>query len=48
MTLDAYLLRPGEKAGALLYILEHIVKEEKVIVFASTRYHVDYLVSLIG
>jgi ATP-dependent RNA helicase DDX54/DBP10 len=48
MTLDAFIVRSGDKIGALLYILEKMLPNEKVIVFASTRFHVDYLVALIG
>lgn len=29
-------------------MIEKIVKKEKVIIFASTRFHVDYLLSIIS
>jgi ATP-dependent RNA helicase DDX54/DBP10 len=32
----------------LLYLLAKVIKREKVIIFVSTRYHVDYLLSLVG
>lgn len=48
MTIDAFIVRPEEKTSALLYLLENTIKDQKAIVFASTRYHVDYLMSLIG
>jgi len=32
----------------LLYLLANVVKKEKVIVFVSTRFHVDYLLALVG
>lgn len=32
----------------MLYLLAKIIKREKVIIFVSTRYHVDYLLSLVG
>lgn len=31
-----------------MYVLEKVVKNEKVIVFASTRFHVDYLISIVS
>ena len=48
MILDAFIMRPIDKAGILLYLLENVVREQKVIIFAATRFHVDYLVSLVG
>lgn len=47
MKIDFMIIRPEEKAAALLYILTNIVKKEKAIVFVSTRFHVDYLLSLL-
>jgi ATP-dependent RNA helicase DDX54/DBP10 len=32
----------------LLYLLAQIVKKEKAIIFVSTRFHVDYLLALVG
>lgn len=32
----------------MLYLLANVVKKEKVIVFVSTRFHVDYLLALVG
>lgn len=48
MKIDFFILRPEEKIGALFYVLEKIVKKEKVIIFASTRFHVDYLMSIVS
>lgn len=48
MKIDFFIIRPDEKVGALLYLLERIVKREKVIIFVSTRFHVDFLVSVIN
>ncbi len=31
-----------------MYVLEKIVKKQKVIIFASTRFHVDYLLSIVS
>jgi ATP-dependent RNA helicase DDX54/DBP10 len=47
MTLDFYILRNEEKVPMLLYLLSQI-KHSKVIVFASTRYQVDYLTAIIS
>jgi len=48
MKLDFFIVRPEEKVSALMYTIEKIVKKQKVIIFASTRFHVDYLLSIIG
>lgn len=48
MKIDFLVLRPDEKMAALFYVLSEIVKKEKVLVFVSTRFHVDYLVALVG
>jgi superfamily II DNA/RNA helicase len=48
MSIDIFVLRPQEKVAFLLYLLEQIVKKEKVIIFVSTRFHVDYLLALVG
>lgn len=32
----------------MLYTLEKIVKKDKVIIFASTRFHVDYLLAVLS
>jgi superfamily II DNA/RNA helicase len=48
MRVDFFILRSEEKLPALLFLLEHIVKKGKIIVFASTRYHVDYLLAVMG
>ncbi len=32
----------------MLYLLAQIVKKEKAIIFVSTRFHVDYLLALVG
>jgi superfamily II DNA/RNA helicase len=48
MKLDFFIVRPEEKISVLLYTMEKIVKREKAIVFASTRFHVDYLISVLG
>ena len=48
MTIDAFIVRPEDKVSALFFILEKIALHGKIIVFASTRYHVDYLVALVG
>jgi ATP-dependent RNA helicase DDX54/DBP10 len=42
------VIRPEEKAAILLYLLANVVKRDKAIVFVSTRFHVDYLLSLLG
>lgn len=31
-----------------MFLLEKVTLNEKVIIFASTRYHVDYLMALVG
>lgn len=48
MKLDFFVVRPEEKISALLYTMEKIVKNDKAIIFASTRFHVDYLLSVLG
>ena len=47
MSLDFYILRNEEKLSMLLYLLEQL-QDQKVIVFASTRYQVDFLAALIS
>jgi superfamily II DNA/RNA helicase len=47
MIIDAFVIRSEDKISTLFWILEKIV-EGKAIVFVSTRYHVDYLVALVG
>lgn len=48
MTIDAFVVRPEDKASALFFVLEKIASEGKIIVFVSTKYHVDYLVALVS
>lgn len=48
MTIDAFIMRPEDKTSALLYLLEKVIVNKKIIIFASTRYHVDYLMALVG
>jgi superfamily II DNA/RNA helicase len=48
MTIDAFIVRPEDKVSALFFILEKIAISGKVIVFVSTKYHVDYLIALVG
>jgi superfamily II DNA/RNA helicase len=48
MTIDAFVVRPEDKPSALFFILEKLATQGKIIVFASTRYHVDFLVALVG
>jgi superfamily II DNA/RNA helicase len=48
MKIDFLVVRPEEKAACLLYLIENVIKKEKVIVFVSTRFHVDYLLALLG
>lgn len=48
MKLDFFVVRPEEKISALLYIIEKVIKKDKVIIFASTRFHVDYLLAMLG
>lgn len=48
MKIDFFVVRPEEKPGALLYLLKNVIKNEKVIVFVSTRFHVDYLQTLLS
>lgn len=48
MTIDAFIIRPQDKLSALFFVLDKIATNGKVIVFASTRYHVDYLVAVVG
>ncbi len=42
-----FILRTEEKVPFLLYTLNRIHKRNKIIVFTSTRYHVDYLLTLL-
>jgi superfamily II DNA/RNA helicase len=46
--IDVFVVRPQDKPSALFFILERIANQGKVIVFVPTRYHVDYLVALVG
>ena len=48
MKIDFFVIRPEEKAATLLYLLANIIKKEKVIIFVSTRFHVDYLLALVS
>lgn len=48
MTIDAFMVRPEDKPSALFYILDQVAKTGKVIVFVSTKYHVDYLMAFVG
>ena len=48
MQVDFFVIRPEEKAAILLYLLANVIKKEKVIIFVSTRFHVDYLVALVS
>ena len=48
MTIDAYIVRPEDKSSALLFLLEKITLNTKVIIFATTRFHVDFLMALVG
>ena len=48
MALDFFVVRPQEKVAALLFLLENVVRKKKVIVFVSTRFHVDYLLAVVG
>ena len=48
MKIDFFIVRTEEKAAALLYFLANVIKKDKVIVFVSTRFHVDYLLALMG
>lgn len=48
MKLDFFIVRPEEKISALLYVVEKLVRKDKTIIFASTRFHVDYLLSILG
>jgi len=48
MKIDFFVVRPEEKMASLFYVLDKIVKKEKVIIFTSTRFHVDYLMSIVG
>ena len=47
MSLDFFIIRPDEKIPTLLYFLEHKLNG-KIIIFTATRYHVDYLVAVVG
>lgn len=47
MSLDFYVLRNEEKVPMLLHLLSEL-QNQKVIVFASTRYQVDFLAALIS
>uniref|UniRef100_A0A7S3KPE4 RNA helicase n=1 Tax=Euplotes crassus TaxID=5936 RepID=A0A7S3KPE4_EUPCR len=43
-----FITRSTDKPAALLYLLkEHIKEEELTIIFAATKYHVDYLQQLL-
>eukprot|EP00919_Chromeraceae_sp_WS-2016_P057832 GHVR01137047.1.p1 GENE.GHVR01137047.1~~GHVR01137047.1.p1 ORF type:complete len:123 (+),score=7.18 GHVR01137047.1:5297-5665(+) len=49
MKIDFFVVRPEEKISVLLYLFDKVIKKkDKVIIFASTRFHVDYLVSTIS
>ena len=48
MSVDFFIMRPEEKLPALLYFLDNFVKKGKIIVFTATRYHVDYLLAVVG
>lgn len=48
MKIDFFVIRPEEKAAILLYLLHYVIKNQKVIIFVSTRFHVDYLMALVG
>jgi ATP-dependent RNA helicase DDX54/DBP10 len=49
LKMQFYLTRTEQKAGALLFILRHLVKEgERTVVFAATKHHVEYLASLLA
>lgn len=44
LSLSFFSCRPEEKNAALMYFLQnHIPREEQIMVFASTKYHVEYL-----
>lgn len=44
-----HVIRSGEKPAALIYIMRELIDEEKeqTIIFAATRYHVEYLHELL-
>lgn len=48
MSIDAFVVRPQDKPSALLFLLENVIKKEKIIIFTSTRFHVDYLLALLS
>lgn len=48
MTIDAFIVRPEDKSSALFFVLDKLTRNGKTLVFVSTRYHVDYLLALIG
>ena len=45
-----FMVRSGEKPAALLYIMRQMIDEgaEQTIIFAATRYHVEYLHELVS
>lgn len=48
MKIDFMVVLTKEKPAALLYLLEKVVSSEKAIIFVATRFHVDYLLALLG
>ena len=49
LKLHFFVVRSNEKEAALMYILhEHINADQQSIIFAATRYHVEYLHELLG
>jgi len=48
LKIDFFFCKSSEKIPALLYILNEIIgKEETTIIFAATKYHVEYLNSVL-
>lgn len=49
LKLHFFVVRSNEKEAALTYIMrEHIEANQQTIIFAATRYHVEYLHELIA
>jgi ATP-dependent RNA helicase DDX54/DBP10 len=49
LKLGYFTMRSQEKEAALLYLLKNIISpKQSIIIFASTKHHVDYLYSLLS
>ena len=49
LKLHFFVVRPKEKEASLMYVInEHIEGSQQTIIFAATRYHVEYLHELLS